>query len=96
MHPPLREERETPTADTSIPFTEEELTTAAKSLKRNKAPGPDGVPVEVLKLVTENRPNTLHKLYNVCIAKDVFPNQWKLQKLTPVTSIIISPSLYVG
>lgn len=85
VHPPLHEELEPTTTDTPIPFTEEELRTAAKSLKGNKAPGPDGVPSEVLKLIAENRPNALLGVYNACIAQGVFPNQWKLQKLTLIS-----------
>ena len=58
----------------------------------------DGVLAEVLKLITENRPNALLGVDNACIAQGVFPNQWKLQKLTLIskgkgdTHI----SLYVG
>ena len=72
VHPPLREEREPTTADSSIPFTEEELTTAKKSLNGNKARGPDVEPAEVLKLIAENRPNALLELYNPCIGQGVF------------------------
>ena len=66
-------------------FTQEELKVAAKSLKTNKAPGPDGVPAEVLKLLAETRPDALLEVYNACISQGIFPKQWKLQKLTLIS-----------
>ena len=48
---PTHEEREADTMtplDVPIPyFTEDELTKAARSLKNQKAPGPDGIPAEI-------------------------------------------------
>ena len=40
-------------------FTEEELLTAVDSLKNGKAPGPDGIPIEILKIAayTEDSPD---------------------------------------
>lgn len=66
-------------------FTEDELKAAAKSLKANKAPGPDGVPTEVLKLLAIERPNILLSMYNSCLSEGYFPERWKKQKLTLIS-----------
>lgn len=63
----------------TIPLSAEELRTTAKCFKGSKASEPHGVPVEVLLL------NSLLKAYNTCIAQGIFSNQWKLQKLTPIS-----------
>ena len=49
----------------------------ARSLKSNKAPGPDGVPKEVLKLIAEERVRVLLYMYNTCLTRGVFPIRWK-------------------
>ena len=53
--------------DTQIFFTEFELKAAASALKNQKAPGPDGVPSEVLKIITEIHPQLLLNMYNACL-----------------------------
>ena len=58
-------------------FTIEELQTAAKKLKPNKAPGPDGIPAEALKIIAESRPNLLLGMFNTCLKSGVFPEVWK-------------------
>lgn len=84
-HPPLGDEREPRTGETPPLFTEGELRLAARSLKGNKAPGPDGVPPEVLKILAENRPMELLEVYNACVTQGIFPGRWKVQKLTLIS-----------
>ncbi|KAH8375738.1 hypothetical protein KR093_008377, partial [Drosophila rubida] len=62
-------------------FTENELRSAAKSLKNNKAPGPDGIPSEALKAITDVRPKILLDMYNACLMEGIFPEVWKRQHL---------------
>ena len=62
-------------------FTMEELRAAARGLKGKKAPGPDGVPNEVIKLIAMQRPQLLLDMYNVCLSRGVFPTRWKKQQL---------------
>ncbi|XP_053960468.1 uncharacterized protein LOC128864739 [Anastrepha ludens] len=50
-------------------FTVEELKAAAATLKNNKAPGPDGIPSEVLKVIANERPQVLLNMYNVCLCE---------------------------
>lgn len=62
-------------------FSEEELSRAVGSLKNKKAPGPDGIPAEVLKLVVEINPKLLLKAYNACLSEGVFFSSWKVARL---------------
>lgn len=68
-----------------VPFTVAELQKAASSLQNNKAPGPDGVPVEVLKEIALKRPQILLKMYNSCLEEGIFPQVWKRQQLTLIS-----------
>lgn len=63
------------------PFELEEIQCAAKKLKGGKAPGPDGIPAEVIKEIVLKRPEILLQMYNRCLLEGVFPEQWKRQFL---------------
>lgn len=66
----------------SVPlFQLGELTAAAKRLENGKAPGPDCIPNEVLKLVVKENPALILNLFNACLRNGSFPRQWKRQKL---------------
>ena len=62
-------------------FTMDELREEAKRLKNNKAPGPDNIPNEVLKIVVETCPDVLLNVFNDCLRQGVFPKAWKVQNL---------------
>ncbi|XP_054745821.1 uncharacterized protein LOC129250211 [Anastrepha obliqua] len=66
-HPMLYGNRDPQGDEMLPPFTEEELKTGARSLKRNKAPGPDGIPAEALKLVADSRPDVMLDVNNACM-----------------------------
>ena len=42
-----------------------------------KAPGPDGVPNEVIKMMPQNFHEALHTLFTMMLAEGVTPDQWK-------------------
>nr|CAH7762831.1 unnamed protein product [Callosobruchus chinensis] len=63
------------------PFTLQGLKSATESLKCRIAPGPDAIPVEVIKLAAEERPTIFFNVYNACLLNDVFPKRWKIQRL---------------
>ena len=63
------------------PFREEELVSAVRSLRNQRAPGPDGIPSEILKLVTEINPSLLLDMFNACLADGVFHSSWKMARL---------------
>lgn len=62
-------------------FTDFEIRSAAQTLKNKKAPGPDGVPSEVIKLVADHFPNLMKYLFNECLKVGVFPTRWKSARL---------------
>uniref|UniRef100_A0A2S2NJ82 Retrovirus-related Pol polyprotein from type-1 retrotransposable element R1 n=1 Tax=Schizaphis graminum TaxID=13262 RepID=A0A2S2NJ82_SCHGA len=62
-------------------LTTAELAEAGRSLPRGKAPGPDGVPDEVLRVIVQVRPDLLLPTFNDCLKKGVFLDSWKVATL---------------
>lgn len=62
-------------------FTEKELTLAVDRLKSGKAPGPDGVPNEVIKIIAGKFPGLLLATYNACLKEGIVGGAWKTQRL---------------
>lgn len=65
-------------------FTEEELLNATRRLKTGKAPGPDGIPNKVIKVLAEEAPSRLLEAYNSCLQEGTFVTKWKRQSLVLV------------
>lgn len=74
-NPTTDAERETPEVTT------EEVTRAIKKAKTNKAPGPDNLPNEIMKLAFECDPEAFRLLYDECMRRGEVPRQWKEAKL---------------
>lgn len=62
-------------------FTQKELEEAANALKNRKAPGPDGIPVEAIKVAVATCPQMMLKVYNTCLEEGVFCKRWKQARL---------------
>lgn len=62
-------------------FTIDELNSASEGMRNKKAPGPDKIPAEILKIVVQNHPEVLLEMYNACLTEGIFPKQWKVAKL---------------
>lgn len=62
-------------------FTQKELTDAAKSMKNNKAPGPDRIPAEAIKTAANACPQMMLNMYNTCLEEGVFSKRWKRARL---------------
>lgn len=62
-------------------ITKDELITAVTALANNKAPGPDGVPAEILKEIVRRKPEVLLQVFNKCLKQGTFPSLWKLSRL---------------
>lgn len=62
-------------------FTFRELEEAVRAMKGKKAPGPDGIPTEVLKAVFRYFPHLLLDMYNACLTSGVFYTKWKVARL---------------
>ena len=76
QHPVLEVRRD------EIPlFTEAEMAEAIRSMKNGKAPGPDGIPAEALKVALKVIPGILLDMFNACLVLGVFPKTWKEARL---------------
>ncbi|WP_316206602.1 reverse transcriptase domain-containing protein, partial [Escherichia coli] len=80
-HPPLEEQENTGEPEEIPLFTSGELQIAARTMKNNKAPGPDGIPSEVLKCIAVKAPSLLLNMYNACLQTGVFSTPWKIARL---------------
>lgn len=62
-------------------FTEEELKAACNRLKSGKAPGPDNIPPEIVKMVVEEHPGVILGVMNRALENGVFPERWRKARL---------------
>lgn len=81
---PLRDKTNWPlnlSSDPSWKIDEAELKNAARSLKPNIAPGPDGISNKVVRSVVSLNPHALLQVYNTCLENGTFPDTWKNARL---------------
>lgn len=62
-------------------FEMEELEAVLKRMKGNKAPGPDGLTPEIVKIAVETNKEKVLDMYNKCLEEGVFPDEWKVARL---------------
>ncbi|KAL4082641.1 hypothetical protein QTP88_029702 [Uroleucon formosanum] len=62
-------------------FTLEELGRASKRLTTRRAPGPSGIPNEVLRALLNTHPRKVLGLLNNCLRALTFPSRWKRARL---------------
>jgi len=67
---------ELPGVDRFVPIVEEEYELILANVK-NKAPGPDGIYVDLWKLVYFNNKDYVLELLNTCLRLNYFPSLWK-------------------
>ena len=65
-------------------MSEESMPRSLKMLKSGKAPGPDGVPNNLLKDATKFIAKPLAMIFNASLATGIVPNVWKLAKITSI------------
>lgn len=65
----------------NAPTQLEEIKTAARSLRSNTVPGPDGITNDVLKCYILCKPDLLSKIYKKCLSEGHFPMTWKSGRL---------------
>ncbi|CAI6362891.1 unnamed protein product [Macrosiphum euphorbiae] len=63
------------------PITAHEVKCAVDRLPSGKAPGPDQVPNEIIKLAFAKFPERFINCYNACLTNRTFPSRWKCAKL---------------
>lgn len=90
-----------PTVTLQVPeeclFTLEELKDAGRCLPKGKAPGPDGVPDAVLRVIVQVRPDLLLPTFNKCLKTGTFLDRWKTATLVLLckgTKPLDQPSSY--
>lgn len=80
IHPAIEEEEKR--APAPIPtVTQQELQLASTRLSPGKAPGPDGVPNEALKVAVRTNPAMFQNVFSKCLANGIFPTPWKRARL---------------
>lgn len=64
-------------------ITKLELENVIKKMKNKKAPGPDAIPLQIIKLIMETRqiPEKIREIMNNHIKTGTFPDIWKTAKL---------------
>lgn len=62
-------------------FLQDEVMAICRKLKKGKAPGPDGVPNEIIAIVGKQWPGLFTSIFNTCLKMGVFPTAWKKQML---------------
>lgn len=80
---PLREHKNDDYLN-SPSITKEEIKKAIHNSKNNKAPGPDEIPSEILKLLDERGITTLHKIFNIIYETGHYPEQWLCSTFIPL------------
>ncbi|XP_046826449.1 uncharacterized protein LOC124427498 [Vespa crabro] len=66
-------------------FTEREILWAASSMRNDRAPGPDGLPTEVMKAVAMTHPELLLNMYNLYLRESNFPAPCKKARLVLIS-----------
>ncbi|KAJ8978657.1 hypothetical protein NQ317_019093 [Molorchus minor] len=82
---PIRQERRQGVARVSCnlvpPIDKEELERVKGLIKLKRAPGPDGIPPELVKMVVEEDPDFMLRLLNGALLEGKFPEKWKKARL---------------
>ena len=75
---------EEPTEANLEKIKRQEVMDALKKMKNQKAVGPDGVPVDVFKVIGEEGVDVLLDLLNCIWEKGKMPDEWRLSTLVPI------------
>ena len=65
--------------------TQDEVRHIIESFNPRKAPGLDGVTGAILILIFQSIPQTLTAIYNECLKRGHFPEEWMIAKIIPIT-----------
>ncbi|KAI8424359.1 hypothetical protein MSG28_002893 [Choristoneura fumiferana] len=84
---PERQFKEDPLKNVTISLNEityKDLSRVVRQLKVSSSPGPDGIPIFVLRDCVSALAEPLLYLYNLSIKEMTYPSVWKLSRVTPV------------
>ena len=65
-------------------ITLQEIIVALNEIKCSKSPGIDGISIRLLKDASNIVAGPLMNIFNVSLQRAIFPNDWKLAKVTPI------------
>jgi len=82
--PPPDVRQTTTSSIEDITFKPKDINKILKSLKPDKACGPDQIPTRVLKECSAELASPLCRLFHMCFSCGVFPNQWKMASVIPI------------
>ena len=68
-----------------VPHTE--VLSVLKLLRSDMSTGPDGIPVQFVKMVAESIAGPLTTIINKCIRKYYFPKAWKNARISPIPKV---------
>jgi hypothetical protein len=74
----------TTTSGLDSPITSEELRNATKKLSQNKAPGHDGIPNEIWKIISLKHSNILLQIFNNALETGTCPSSWSEIVVCPI------------
>lgn len=63
------------------PIETEEIVKAENKIRSKKAPGPDDIPPEVVKVIAKKEPEILKDIFNKLLREGYFPQQWKIARI---------------
>lgn len=67
-----------------IPIEIEEVFKFIQNLKEDSAPGFDGIPVKIIKVMQNHIVKPLTFIFNVCLKQGIFPNKFKTAIVKPL------------
>ena len=67
-----------------ISITLQEIIVALNEIKCSKSPGIDGISIRLPKDASNIVAGPLMNIFNVSLQRAIFPNDWKLAKVTPI------------
>ena len=62
-------------------ITIEEIRISIRKMKNNTSPGPDGIPVEFLKLLDDDGLELIRNILNNCWENEIMPDEMELAEL---------------
>jgi hypothetical protein len=84
-HKSIRQQNKTSiTTEGDKSFTTAEIRDAIYAMKKNKAPGEDGITSDILQRAYDLLPKSTTATYNGCLRTACFPKIWKRAKLIPI------------
>ena len=81
---PLQHINNEPTTMRLTPVDDNYVPKAIKQLKNGKAPGPDKIPIILIKDAVDLISKPLTLIFNSSLWKGIFPDVWKLARVTPI------------